>query len=494
MSRTKEQIIEDIKSKIGANGKQSITGNKLQRLLVDTVTDLSTTNEENIKLETKQDVLVNEVNIKSLGGVSVLGRGDIPVDSTVTKNSSNVVTSGAVYEAIKNISPTPTPSEIPVLYICDKSEPATDEEAAHNLTILDQLAEQISDYKGQINIPVKLVFRWNDNEEQVEYKVDGDILALEKLQEGSSDTYYLKIEYKSYDELMELERTTILVTDNDEENGLNGQLFYNYPSLFYDFGVMNHPINIPITILQYAEDSEGEEIELNIPWPVIRKDFHIISYDIVNESLKDGFIIQYTIGGGILSYNIGGGTSKSADGDLYDDVDYYQVFFDYNDKIIRLRVYGNDHVTTMWKSKGSQQNTNVVVYELWNEKNISNEATPSEQAESDLYEGTILEGNPERLYQENWFNVRDYNTNNNMLTEAITNFLNGKTVILYDSTSEGLYMKVIAAASLEEPVRIVNGDSTSLKRWPHNQTVGLVCINPYNMKKAVWTYIRPAAE
>lgn len=510
MSRTKEQIIEDIKAKINNNCRQDITGNKLQRVLINELNDLPTLLEEDAKLATKQDTLVSGENIKTVGGQSLLGEGDVPVDTTVTKDSGNLVTSGAVYTALQNIqpSPSPTPAEVPVLYICDQDKQVTAEEAAHNLVVLDQLVEQVSDYEGQINIPVKLVFRWDDDEETIEYEADGSILMLEK-SHGDSDTYYLEIEYKFCDKLLNLERTIQFATDNDEQRD-NGRLIYYFPNfLIEDAYVLNHPINIPITILESTEESEGVEVELrdilesteevevelpDISWSEITRTFHIIPYDAVNEYMQRGMMLQYSIGGGVLSYNLGEGTSSAAAGDLYDDVEYYQVYFDFNDKVIRLRVYDNHHVTTMWKSKSSSPtNNNVVIYELWNEKNVSTDVFQSIQSTptrgEDADEGTILEGDPEHLYHETWFNNYDMDTNNNLLTEAITNFLNGKTVILHDATSNDMYMNVIGAASLCEVVRGGQNSNVIEPWWDKSTAVGLVAINLYNMKKVVWAYL-----
>ena len=96
---SKSTVIQDIKSKIRPNGKQNITGQVLQDVLVESVnlvpekvSELVNDSQYQIKanldtalatkadkssLDSKQDKLVSGTNIKTINGVPVLGSGDI---------------------------------------------------------------------------------------------------------------------------------------------------------------------------------------------------------------------------------------------------------------------------------------------------------------------------------------------------------------------------------------------------------------------------------
>ena len=114
---SKSNVIQDIKSKIRPNGEQSITGQVLQDVLVESVnlvpekvselvndsqyqtkTNLDTalaTKADKSSLASKQDKLVSGTNIKTINNQSILGSGNISIESgtSITVDSALSTTS-----------------------------------------------------------------------------------------------------------------------------------------------------------------------------------------------------------------------------------------------------------------------------------------------------------------------------------------------------------------------------------------------------------------
>jgi hypothetical protein len=126
MALTLEQLQDYINTNVKKNGRQAITGDKMNYLMlqfIDWVSDTTTNDVEDAivngvitkapsqnavydALTGKQDVLVSGTNIKTIGGVSILGSGNITISSGLTVGSTSV-TSGTVgrvfYEGTGNL-------------------------------------------------------------------------------------------------------------------------------------------------------------------------------------------------------------------------------------------------------------------------------------------------------------------------------------------------------------------------------------------------------
>lgn len=122
---SKSTVIQDIKSKIRPNGKQNITGQVFQDVLVESVNLVPekvselvndsqyqtkanldtalTTKVDKSSLDSKQDKLVSGTNIKTINGVPVLGSWDIrtpaPTKVSELKNDKGFLTEHQSLEA-----------------------------------------------------------------------------------------------------------------------------------------------------------------------------------------------------------------------------------------------------------------------------------------------------------------------------------------------------------------------------------------------------------
>lgn len=110
-----DAIKTSINANIKENGKQEITGQKINSVLIEMVdaTDKQFTGLE-LKVEKKQDALVNGETIKTINGQSILGKGNIAiqggeggsviVDSELSDTSVNPIANSAVTAALKEIN------------------------------------------------------------------------------------------------------------------------------------------------------------------------------------------------------------------------------------------------------------------------------------------------------------------------------------------------------------------------------------------------------